>query len=66
MVRRAGAFHNPADRPAAPNHLIVVGVIIAADHGGAQGDRFGIVGHSRIEARAGGLSNTLPHRFKKV
>jgi transposase InsO family protein len=31
IVRRAGAFHNSADRPAAPNHLIVVGVTIGFD-----------------------------------
>src|SRR5258708_2233167 len=47
MRRRAGAFHDPADRQAAPDNLIVVGITVPVDHGGAQGYGF-VVGHSAI------------------
>jgi hypothetical protein len=36
----AAALHDPANRQAAPDHLIVVGVALASDHGGAEGDGF--------------------------
>jgi hypothetical protein len=43
--RQTGRAHDPACRQAAPDHGEVVGVRLAADHGGGQGDGF-VVGHS--------------------
>jgi len=35
MHRRAGTFHDPADRQAAPDNLIVIGITVPVDHVGA-------------------------------
>jgi len=46
MGRQAGRSHDPANGHVAPHHREVVGVALAADHGGAEGDGFGIGGAS--------------------
>jgi hypothetical protein len=35
MDRRTGAFHDPANRQAAPDNLMVVGIAVPVNHGGA-------------------------------
>ncbi len=44
MDRLAGSFHDPSDRQAAPDNLIVVGITVPVDHGGALAYGF-VVGH---------------------
>jgi hypothetical protein len=40
MSRKTEIFPDPANRQVAPDHLIVVSMTLAADHGDAQGDGF--------------------------
>jgi hypothetical protein len=47
VVRRSGTAHDAADGHAAPDDLEIVGVALTGDHGGAQGEGFGI-GHERL------------------
>src|SRR5260370_12727823 len=47
MHRRAGTFHDPADRQAAPDNLIFIGITLPVDHPGSPRPRFLIV-HSAI------------------
>lgn len=55
MIRlrwHSAALHDPANRQAAPDHGVVVGVALAADHCPAQRDGF-VIGHrERVKINA--------------
>ena len=44
-MRRAGTEEDAADRHAAPDHRVIVGVALAGDDGDAHGEGVGIVRH---------------------
>ena len=48
MSRKTGIFPDPANRQVAPDHCVVVGVALAADHGGAERDRFVVEHGARL------------------
>jgi hypothetical protein len=48
MSRKTEIFPDPANRQVAPDHCVVVGVALAADHGGAERDGFVVEHGARL------------------
>jgi hypothetical protein len=47
-IRKTGIFPDPANRQVAPGHCVVVGVALAANHGGAELDGFVVEHGARL------------------